>query len=521
MALTKEQKLKAALDKKIMTWKVKPLEWVKDVFGDNIKRLQAQRGVNVATETGLTRQQEEALVLWGKLIRAKLRKAGGAELDEETAELSTKMGMSIQSSNGNGKDFLAALINWHFMDCFNRPKVMVTANTGKQLRSVYWSELSKIRGMSLKGSNEPDALTHLQENYTVQNDRMYRRLPNKDEEGKVWFTEAITINAKATPEEQGEALAGRHEDNMLIIVDEASGIPDAVFRPLERTLTGRLNLVFMIFNPTRNSGYAIESHTKHRDQWVALQWDALDCENVSQDQIARLRKYGEDSPAYRIGVLGLPPLSDSNALIPYEWITDAVNRELAVNQFDPVILGCDVGGGGDKSVVVVRQSGTVQNIFTNNSKDTMDVANWIASTFWREDASVAYVDIIGLGRGVYDRLNQMGVVARPADSRGKAKNDRYFNARAEMYFKLREQFEQKCISIPDDQELIDELGAIKTDPANQNKIIDKREIRKTLGFSPDRADSLAMSFYGTDDAYRKGKYKPARIDYKTYKSGVI
>jgi hypothetical protein len=474
------------------------------------------------TETGLSRQQEDALKQWGELIGAKLAKSRGETLSKRQQELVGKMGMSIQSSNGNGKDFLAALVNWHFMECFYRPKIMATANTGKQLRSVYWSELAKIRSLSLRSNpNDPECPTHLQQEYTMQNDRMFRNVPTKDDQGKVWFTEAVTINAKATPEEQGEALAGRHEDHMLVIVDEASGIPDSVFKPLERTLTGKLNLVFMIFNPTRNSGYAIESQTKNKEQWLTLQWDALDCENVTQEQIERLSKYGTDSPAYRIGVLGLPPLSDSGALIPYEWITDAVGRELAVAPFDPVVLGCDVGGGGDKSVVVIRQSGTVQAIHTNNSKDTMEVANWISGHFWREDASVAYVDIIGLGRGVYDRLNQMGVVARPADSRGKPKNERYFNARAEMYFKLREQFEQKCISIPDHKELIDELSSIKVDPGNPNKIMDKKEIRKSLGYSPDVSDSLAMSFFGDDAAYRKGSYKPPKVDYGQYQWGII
>ena len=522
--MTKDEKLKVQAAKNLHKWRVDPIAWFKVVFGDNILKLQKARGVNVSTDTGLTMQQEDALRQWGKLIRAKLKKAQNNPDKPLTAEeeaLSKKMGLSIQSSNGNGKDFLAAIINWHFMDCFTRPKIMVTANTGKQLRSVYWSELAKVRSMALKIDDNPDTLNHLQAEYTMQNDRMYRNLPNKDEHGKVWFTEAVTINAKATPEEQSESLAGRHEDHMLVIVDEASGINDAVFKPLERTLTGKLNLVFMIFNPTRNNGYAIDSHGKNKDQWVAIQWDALNCENVTQEQIERLRKYGEDSPAYRIGVLGLPPRADSNALIPYEWITDAVGRELSVAPYDPVVLGCDVGGGGDRSVVVVRQSGTIQEIHTNNDKDTMEVANWISGHFWREEASVAYVDIIGLGRGVYDRLNQLGVVARPADSRGKPKNDRYFNARAEMYFKLREQFESKCISIPDDKELIDELGAMKVDDANPNKIQDKKEIRKVLGYSPDRADAVAMTYFGSDDSYRKGKYKPAKIDYKKFVSGVI
>ena len=142
----------------------------------------------------------------------------------------------------------------------------------------------------------------------------------------------------------------------------------------------------------------------------------------------------------------------------------------------------------------------------------MKTAEWAASIIRREDVSVTKVDIIGLGRGVYDRLRQMGAMVSPADSRGKPSSERFFNTRAEMYWKLREQFEHKCISIPDDPELVNELSAIKADIGARVKIGDKKEIRKQFGFSPDKADALAMTFLVRDEAYRKGTMKTT-IDY--------
>lgn len=503
----------------LIFWKTHPLEWVCDLFGENIKAAQKNRGIDTGTASGLSSQQEDALLQWGALIEAKLDLAAGKVLTREQEALSGKIGMSIMSGMGTGKDFLAAIITWHFMYCFSYPKILATANTGKQLNEVFWSELAKVRGMARKmDPKNPDALNDLQANYEMQSEIMFAKLPNKEERGKRWFCSAVTINTKATAEQQGEALAGRHEDNMLFVIDEASGIPEPVFKPIEKTLTGKLNLVFMIFNPTQNLGFAIRSQNEHSDRWVCLQWDARRSENVTKASIQNLERYGKDSPDYRIGVLGLPPLADSNALIPYEWIRRAIGREFD-NDGDPIMSAADVGGGGDKSVFCYRQGGVVMGFKVNNSKDTMTVADWVAENMDGEDAVVSFIDIVGLGRGVYDRCRQLHYNVRPADSRNTADDpERFYNKRAEIYWLLRKQFEENLISLPaptDDRDaadpvvrLIRELGAIKNElVGKKNKIGDKKEIRKAIGFSPDYADALMMTFYKPDSLFRKMKDK--------------
>jgi phage terminase large subunit len=504
---------------RVKFWKTHPLEWVIDFFGENIRLAQRNRGIDTGTVSGLSSQQEDALRQWGALIEAKLRLAAGKELSAEQEALSGRIGMSIMSGMGTGKDFLAALITWHFMYCFSFPKILATANTGKQLNEVFWSELAKVRGMARKvDPQNPDSLNDLQANFEMQSEILFARLPNKEERGKRWFCSAVTINTKATAEQQGEALAGRHEDHMLFVIDEASGIPEPVFKPIEKTLTGKLNLVFMIFNPTQNTGFAIRSQNEQRDKWVCLHWDARESENVTKASIRNLEMYGKDSPDYRIGVLGLPPLADSNALIPYEWIQRAIGREFD-NENDPVMSGADVGGGGDKSVFCFRQGGVVCGFKTSNSKDTTVVADWVGSSMDEEDAAVVFVDVIGLGKGTYDNLRRLNYNARPADARNTADDeDRFFNKRAEQYWKLRDQFEKNLISLPvpaDERDaadpivrLIRELGAIKNETVGKkNKIGDKKEIKKVIGFSPDYADALCYTYWKPDSLFRKMKDK--------------
>lgn len=508
---------------RVVFWKTRPYEWFCDRFGDNVYKLQQNRGSitpdglwretgKPADPSGLTGQQIEALRSWGLLIEAKLLLAAGKPLTAKQEELSSKIGMSIQSAMGTGKDFTAALLTWHFLDCFSYPKILATANTGKQLNEVYWSELAKVR--SLARRLQPDHPNDLEANFTMLAESLYANLPKKEERGKRWFCSPVTINTKATAEQQGEALAGRHEDHMLIVIDEASGIPDPVFKPIEKTLTGKLNLVFMIFNPTQSTGFAIRSQNEHRSKWVCKQWSALDSENVTRASIKNLALYGTDSPDYRIGVLGLPPLADSDALIPYAWIQAAIGREFDSTD-DPVMTAADVGGGGDKSVFCWRQGGTVRGFVGFNSKKTDEVADWVADQMDQADAAVVFVDIIGIGRGVYDFLRRYGRKARAADSRNTATDEeRYYNARAEGYWKLREQFEKGLISLPEPANrsdsndpivrLVRELGAIKSEKVGRKeKIKDKKEIKTVLGFSPDHADALMMTFWKPDSLFKQ------------------
>jgi len=505
----------------VRAWKRDPLAWALAIFGDNIYKAQQNRGVITAdglwretglpaNASGLSDQQEDVLTDWGRLVGAKLDAAAGLPHDEE---LAAKVGMSIQSGMGTGKDTTAALINWHFMFNFSYPKVLVTANTGKQLNEVYWSELAKVRGWAKRMTE--DSKSDLEANFTLQSETLFANLPDKELRGKRWFTSAITINTKGGPDQMGEAFSGRHEDNFLVILDEATGLAEAVFKPLERTLTGKLNVMFVIFNPTQTTGYAIRTQTTDRDKWICKQWSALDSPNVTRASIRNLAAYGKDSPDYRIGVLGLMPLSDANCLIPYPWIQAALEREDFDCANDPIMSSADVGGGGDKSVTGGRQGGNVPAPRTFNSKKTDEVADWVMEGMDQDAASVCFIDIIGLGRGVYDMVRRAGYKARPADSRNTPDDpERFVNRRAEVAWILRTQFEEGLISLqppadPRDANdpmvrLLRELGAMKMEiVGGKMQLGGKKELRRLLGFSPDHFDWLLMTYWKPDHLFRK------------------
>lgn len=346
--------------------------------------------------------------------------------------------------------------------------------------------------------------------FTVQTGKIF----NKELEGKEWYAVARTVNTKASPDAQGETLAGFHEEYMMYVIDEASGVPDPVFKPIEGAMTGKCNLAVVIFNPTKTKGFAYDTQYGERDSWVALRWNAEESENVDQSQVEYMRKkYGRDSNIYRVRVLGLPPKSESDTFIPWDWVMAAVERDDVVpGEGDANIFGEDVGAGGDETVYIRRRGGYISDdIDVNNSPDTMYTAGWTLAKIAEEEPDFGMIDVIGIGKGVYDRVNEM----RPGSTQiigvnsSNSANDesRYCRLRDELWDRMRSRFEQGTIRIPKDDELIAGLTTpkFKYESSGKLKVEGKREMRLRGIASPNKADALALTFYYDDTVTRKAK----------------
>lgn len=427
-------------------------------------------------------------------------------------------------THNTGKDFITALVIYWFLWCnpraekhpkYNKqdkPKVVATGVGGKHLRNVLWAELSKIAMLS-KAIDPKGEQPILKELFDWQTEKLTYR----DKRYENWFAEAVTVNANSTEEEQARTLYGRHAHSMMIVADEAAGIPDPVFTTMEGTMTDPINFALMIFNPILTKGYAIRSQNEEREKWIALRWDAEESELVSRDSIERKRKYGEDSYEWRVLVKGLPPLVDANTLIPPDWVLAAIDKDIGDQQGRGIVLGCDVGLGGDKSVVAVRHGNRIIALERNSTADTTELVDWITALYMRYDAGCAVVDNIGVGAGVYDYLRKKSNVnARKGDARQTAWDEaKFFNKRAQAYWRARELFEAGNICIPNDTDLINQVSCITYDPANKNKIGDKKEIRKKLGGkSPDDIDSIVLSLFVDDKQFTGKKKSGNKVDLK-------
>lgn len=434
-------------------------------------------------------QQREGLEAYRRIVVAKLKRARGASMTPQEQEDATRIGIAIRSGHGTGKTAFAAWLMLHFLVCRPYCKIPCIAPVGPQLKSNLWPEVHLwIRRSPFLG-----------ELIRWQAEKIFFR----EAGGHEWFAIPRTVNVKASPEEQAETLAGIHADNMMVVVDEASGVPDPVFRPLEGGLTGPVNFVLQIGNPTRASGFFYDSHTKNRQDWLTLHWNAEDSELVERSQIERMaRKYGTDSNAYRIRVLGEFPLASPDCLIPLDWVMKAVDRDLIVEPSMPKVLGIDVARyGDDKSIIVRRQGPIVQALSEFDKLDSQELACWGMREIQESEADCAAIDVIGWGAGTYDILNGMAPCpVLPVNvAEGAANPEQFSRLRDELWWQVRERFQAGTISIPPDDELIGELTVIKYNfsrtAKEKIKIESKQELRDRGIASPNRADAVCLSEY--------------------------
>lgn len=484
---------------------------IDDLFGENLR---------------LSNQQEEACHELSKLIEAKIKLSQGLPMIDEEILYSKKIGVSIMSGMGSGKDFFSSIIILVFLTIFKDALCTCTANSAKQLKNVLWAEISRI--MALSKLVDPSKPHHPKENPTIL-EHMYEwqseRINFRPKEGKSHFAEAVTISPHASTDEQAKTLTGRHSKYMLMVIDEAAGVPEPVFENLEGTLTGTVNLILMIFNPIRSKGYAVKSQQTEKEKWVSLRWDCEETrfpdENMTRTIRARnemmAEKYGKDSNPYRIKVKGLPPIDDNNSFIPWDWIQDAVNREIEPDSLDAKIMGVDPAAGGDNSVIVMRHGGKMDKVIRRfNMPDTMQFTGKVVQAIYDETPDVTVIDPIGIGKGVYDRLKEQGHKVMSGDVRRTAtKPERFEKMRDEIAWKVRDQFEKGLISIPDDQDLIDQIGALKAKPSDSTgklKLMSKTEMRREIGYSPDDWDALCLTYFYNDASFRKAQ--PSKDKYR-------
>lgn len=445
----------------------------------------------------MTAQQREASEALSALVRDKME---GRRRDI--------LGISIMSGTGTGKDaWLSWAIEW-FMKCFPYPKIPCVSVSADQLNKVLWSEISKWQMHS-----------PLRSAYRLQNDKYFCTTVPLEARGKRWMAFPKAANPKDSREEQVEGLGGIHEDFLLQCVDEASGVLHPVFETLEGNMTGRVNVMLVIFNPRRSTGYAVDTQYADSARWVCLRWNAEESEIVDRASIeAKAKKYGTNSNPYRIQVLGLPPIVDEHTLIPWDWIEDAVGRELEAPTHAPVIKGVDCGAGGDNSIICTRKGALVYPLKRLKTADSQVLENWIGTDIDAERADVCRIDTVGIGWAVEGGVRaKKGSMVEAADARRESSEPtRFFNKRAEMYWRVRDAFEHSAISIPDDPELKAGLGATRCEYVNHKgssvvKIVDKKKIKQELGHSPDEADALALTYYYPDTMASLKTVKPRPV----------
>ncbi|MFH1547385.1 MAG: hypothetical protein ABIC57_02775 [bacterium] len=428
---------------------------------------------------------------------------------------------TVRSCNSAGKSFVAACAVLWFLKCFESSTVVTTATTQRQVKDVLWREIA-ARYHSAREPIGGKMLT------------TYLNMSSKEK----WFATGFT-----TRDQDLERFQGFHNESILVVVDEASGVGRSIFEAIEGLLASGITVrLLLIGNPLDEAtvfGDSFKSSSYNR-----IHISAFDTPNVkmgrkvfpgliSQEWVdGRGQEWGENSPLYQIRVLGNFPDQSEDTLIAFSWIHGAIEADVLSSSMEKVI-GMDIARfGSDETVAIYREGDEVKEIRSWKHKDVMESVGRLISFFDEINADYANIDEIGIGSGAVDRMKEQGYRVNGINFGASAiKKDTYLNLRAEAYWNLRKRFQERRISIPEnDQNLINELSQLKYDFLSTGKIRieSKEDIKKRIGRSPDRADALALAFMDPmgqtesmgmiDDLFESGPksegvYKTGKIGY--------
>lgn len=446
-----------------------------------------QAGTQLANETGPDKWQTALM----ELIESKL--IVGEDLDL----MGDALQIAVASGHGVGKSTLVAwLVDW-FVSTREFPQVIVTANTQSQLVSKTWRELAKWHRLSLNRHWFKWTATKF---YHV-------KYPES------WFASAIPWSPT-----KPEAFAGTHEKHVLVVFDESSTVADMIWETTEGAMTTP-GAMWMVFgNPTRNTGRFRECFGRFKHRWNTFQVDSRDAKKADKKKIEQwIEDYGEDSDFVRVRVRGVFPRQSATQFISSEVVLDAAKREMDPRTYSdmPKIIGVDVAReGDDQSVICVRQGAFLKPLLKYRFPDLMDLVGVVSAKINEEKPDVVFVDMNGLGAGVYDRLKQLGfsMVIGVNWAKVATESEKFFNQRAQMWSAMKEWL--LTASIPNDLELHDDLTSIEYGFDNRNRVqLERKEDMKARGLSsPDNADAVAMTFsQGMYYKARTARARPRRL----------
>lgn len=432
----------------------------------------------------------------------------------------------VQSGRGVGKTATAAMLTYWWLATRRPGLVVASAGSWSHLTDKLWPEIGAWgRKWNLRDGFEFQVLG----------------IYSKDDPD--------TWRAESASSDKAVNVEGFHSPNLLIIIDEAKGMPDDIYSALIGSLSGLTEMgeqkcVALSTPPTTDIGWFAKGGEQSR--WHTVHVSGLDSPRVSREYVEEIAEdFGENSPEYFAYVLGVIPEGVTGQLIRAAWFKAA--QELGEDPKDrrPPVITCDVARFGEDlcTIGVIRRRKFNLVKFPEQGElkprwgwfpetDLMYVVKRIHQAVRLHRAKAVCVDDTGLGGGVTDRLREMqhekafpgDVSIIPINFGAKAKRpDRFHLRKHEMWWQAREAIRigknrpKPKIALPTDEEIrewrlpkgIDFraqfVGTLyESDVRERVHVYDKRMTGKELTKAlPTRSADLAHAFILGVDYYQR------------------
>jgi len=415
--------------------------------------------------------------------------------------------VAVKACHASGKTYAIAIAVLWWLTAHRDGIVVTTAPTWLQVEKVIWGEIRNavVRSVAC---------------------------------GKLKFPVPMQTELRLGPQNYAIGLStddssrfqGFHSGHVLVVLDEAPGVRAEVYEAIEGIRAGGQVHVLALGNPTVAGGPFYEAFTTNRASWRTFTINAFDTPNLQGLSLETLRllprglsendsmfehrprpylvtrrwvyeklwEWGEDSALWQSRVLGSFPEQAEDSLIPLRWLEAARAPRVLPNDEAELYAGIDVAeAGSDETVCAVRtRAGRIVALQSWRGNSRGPVIAFLRT--FEDRLTEINFDCAGVGAYFAADFDSFGFMNVNAVNVGEASKfpDRFRNLKAELYWSLRERFQDGQVSGLDDDLTVTQLASIRyaINPRGQVQIESKDQAKKRGVRSPDRAEALMLAF---------------------------
>lgn len=431
-------------------------------------------------------------------VRRRLRQCVWSKQAEILEAVRDHRRTAVRSGHGVGKSHVASLVACWWLDTHEPGTAFVvsTAPTYAQVRAILWR--------------------YIRRNHKAAS------LPGRVNQTEWHIDDEIVAYGRKPADHDESAFQGIHARYVLVILDEACGIPGQLWIAADALATGPDCRILAIGNPD-NPASEFKRVCTPGSGWHVIGISAFDSPNLTGEQVPedvaqalvsrewveeKRTEWGEDNPLYRSKVLGeFSQDSEWQVVRTSDVAACRIDPETKYTPDDllPVELGVDVGGGGDETVIRERRGKVAGREWRAHTDRPEKIAPLVLHAIKESGATKVKVDSIGVGFGVIGELRNKGLrgvtISAVNVAEKASKPDKFMNLRAEIWWEVGRGLSERRgwdLSQMDNADatvaqLLEPQWDV--DPSGRIRVEKKEEIIKRLGRSPDNADALLLAFY--------------------------
>lgn len=462
--------------------------------------------------------------LWAKEVLGKTLWSKQEEIAISVVENSHT---AVVSCNGAGKSGLAGIIAvwWVAVHDPRDVAVICSAPTYIQIARVLFKEI--------------------QDNFRLAKDHGIT-LPGYITQSQEWKLEDGTVMAwgrRPADKDIVSAFQGIHRRYVMVILDEAGGIPEDLYTATEAVTNTEGARVLAIGNPD-SRGTPFHKIFREDPTWHKIKISAFDTPNFTGEEIPEELKplliqpawverqkisWGVDSARYKSKILAEFPDEADNTFFSQSAIDRGIDTQIDEDYNVDAVLGVDLARfGEDDSKVYINRGGRCRLLASWTKATSIESATRIHNLAIEHGVSQVRIDAAGLGGPIVDQVAALAddkyIVISMLGSAASPDNTRWLNARAHNYDTLREAMLDGRIDIdPDDKVLIDEMLMLqyKFSAKGAIQIESKDDMRSRGVKSPDSLDALVYATADLDHIIKAPYAQHSPGDRITYDTNLI